>query len=243
MKAVVLAAGKSKRLKGFKQGLPKVLLPVGSQTILERNLRYLKKFGFRDIVINVHYRADLIRRFLQQSGNFGLRLNLSYEKDLRGTAGGVKKVHAKLGKKPFLVLYGDNLTDFNLRGMVKAYERTKPAVLLGVYDPRKTKWSGIAAGLIRTDEGGRITRFEERRNNRKVQKAVWVNAGVMILSPEILKLIPSDRIYDFSRDLFPKLLQQNKIIRIFFGASYVMASDTVEAWEKTNRLLSRRKTN
>ncbi len=77
MKAIILAGGAGKRLHGFKEGISKVMLPVNGKPILEHNLQYLKRAGFRDCIINLHYRPECIREFLRQKRNLGMNLCLS----------------------------------------------------------------------------------------------------------------------------------------------------------------------
>ncbi|MDD5218637.1 MAG: nucleotidyltransferase family protein [Candidatus Omnitrophica bacterium] len=236
MKALVLAAGKSERLGGICGGVPKVMLPVSGTPILEHNLKYLKRQGIRDVAINVHYRPEVICRFLKRKRGLGLKIVISHEPTLLGTAGAVKKLEAWLGRKPFLVLYGDNLTDFDIRKILAAHKRSKAWVTLGVYDPLKTLWSGIAAGLIRVDARGRVRKFAERRGNPSIPSQVWVNAGVMVFSPQIFGCIPDGRFSDFGRNIFPKLLKLGKRVQVSDGARYVLASDTAEAWKITQKL-------
>lgn len=236
MRAMILAAGKSERLKGFSNGLPKVMLKVQGRAILEHNLRYLARSGVREVIINIHYRPKVIEDFVRKHKGFGLKVKFSREKKLLGTAGGVKKASRMLGKAPFFVLYGDNLMDFDLGAMRAFHSRRKSALTLAAYQPSKTDWSGVAAGLIRIGKKGNILGFEECRGNRKVANDLCVNAGLMLVSPTLLKEIPKGRSYDFSRDLFPKLILQKQRFLGFLGARYVLASDTVVAWKKTNRL-------
>lgn len=237
---MLLAAGKSQRLKGFAEGLPKVMLEVAGRSILEHNLRYLKKNGVTEVVINLHYRPRVIRDFIRKKGAFGMRVHFSDERKLQGTAGGVKKARKFLGNKPFFVMYGDNLMDFDLRDMARFHKKKKSSLTLAVYHPAKTDWSGVAAGLIKIGPKKDILAFEERRGNRRVAPDRWVNAGLILMSPTILKEIPDRRVFDFSRDLFPEWLQSGRPLYGYSGARYVLASDTVPAWRKTNRLARKR---
>ncbi len=240
MKAMLLAAGKSERLKGFSEGAPKVMLEVAGRPILEHNLRYLKKHGVTDVVINLHYRPQVIRNFIRKNKGFGLRVHFSMEKKLCGTAGGVKKARRFLGNSSFFVMYGDNIMDFDLRAMRQFHKKKKSSLTLAVYNPLKTDWSGVAAGLIRLSGDKKILAFEEVRGNKSVASNRWVNAGLILMSPAVLKEIPEKGAFDFSRDLFPAWLQSGRSLFGYTGAHYVLASDTVPAWRKTNRLARKR---
>ncbi len=236
MKAMILAAGKSSRLKRNKS---KVLMSVLGKTILEHNLLYLKKEGVREIVINLHYQGKQIENYLNENRKFGMKIHYSHESRLLGTAGGVKKVERIFNKKDFLILYGDNLCDFNIRQLKRDHGRNRALVTLGVFNPKSTAHSGILSGLISLDEKKRVRRFVEKRNNRKLPAGV-VNGGVGIYSPQILKWIPAEKPYDFSKNLYPKLLRSKKRIQTSEAkVSYVLASDTRQALAKTRRLASK----
>lgn len=237
MKAMVLAAGKGVRLKQIAGGKPKVLTLVCGKTLLERNLRYLKHYGVKELVINLHAFSSQITAFLKKNKNFGLRIRYSKEKTLMGTAGGVRKARRFFRDKDFLVLYGDNLLDYDIRCFLRAHKDQSALVTLGVYRPGETKWSGIAAGLLRVNRQGIVDCFSEKRNNAKIPKGWWVSAGIFICSPGIFNYIPSGKKSDFGRDIFPKLLADGREIHTFRGARYVLASDTPKLWKKTNRVL------
>ncbi len=239
MKAIILAGGKGKRLKGLHGGIPKVMLPVCGRPLLEHNLRYLKKQGIRDVIINLHYRPEMIRHFLKAKRNFGLRIHLSNEPRLLGTAGAVRKVRRQLGGQAFVVLYGDNLVDFNLKRMIRAHAHSRAIVTMGVYNPAESYWSGVAAGLVKQDAQGRILGFEERRSNQKIQGPQWVNGGLLIVSPQVFALMPRKKVCDFSKHVFPLLLRKKKHLQAVGGARYVLASDTTVAWKRTCRLARR----
>lgn len=98
MKAMILAAGKSSRLKRNKS---KVLMSVLGKTILEHNLLYLKKEGVREIVINLHYQGKQIENYLNENRKFGMKIHYSHESRLLGTAGVLKRSREYLIKKIF----------------------------------------------------------------------------------------------------------------------------------------------
>ncbi len=236
MNAMILAAGRSERMRRYCAQKPKVLLPVLGKPILEWNLQYLKRHGIRNVVVNGHYHAGQVRRFLKTCGPAGMTLNFSYEPTLLGTAGGVKNAQRYLGQKPFLVLYGDNLTDFPIVALARQHRRRRALVTIGVFNPAKTRHSGILAGHVRTDRAGRVLKFVERRGYHGRVSGQWVNAGILIASPEIFKWIPKKTPYDFARNLFPALLAARRNMRAVAGARFVLASDTPQAWQRTKKI-------
>ena len=91
MKAMVLAAGLGTRLRPLTNSRPKALVEVGGRTLLEITLSRLKSFGVRDVIVNVHHFPDMIVEYLKANENFGMQIEISREKVLLDTGGGLKK--------------------------------------------------------------------------------------------------------------------------------------------------------
>jgi len=199
----------------------------------------LKRAGIKEIAINLFHRPDVIRRFLAVKKDFGLRIRFSPESRLLGTAGAVKKMERFFRAGDFLVLYGDNLMDFDICRLVAAHQRSGAAVTMGVFQPGRTEWSGVAAGLVEADPSGRVVHFLERRGNRAVSGRYWVNAGIYIVSPVVLKLISERKKCDFGKDIFPLLLRKKRRLQIVNGAHYVLASDDLKSFHQTQDVAKR----
>src|SRR5437879_2247875 len=131
--AVLLAAGNSTRIAAVGGGIPKPLLPVKGEPILVRNVRWLADAGVRRISVNLHYRGDLIRAALGDGSGWGVRIRYSEEPRILGTAGGVRKLLSSLGET-FLVVYGDNLADLDLRAFIKSHFIRSADVSIAVFD-------------------------------------------------------------------------------------------------------------
>lgn len=238
MKVMLLAAGKGTRLGSRTRKVPKVLIPVLGRTILEHNLRFLKRNGFREIILNLHAGAKQVAGFLKRSRNFGLRIKLSYEEELLGTAGAVKNMHGEW-KDDFLVFYGDNLTDFNIPDLIRFHKKTGAVATLGVFHPERAFHTGILAGQVKIKRGGEVEKFIEKRNNRAVSADGYVNAGIAVFSPKILEFIPSGHFCDFARDVYPRLLKEKKKIFAAEGARFLLASDTPETLRETRKMAAK----
>ena len=121
MQAVILAGGKGTRLRPYTDSIPKPLLAVGKKPILEIIIEQLRDHNFKDIILTVEYKAELIRAYFR-NGN-GLGVNISYHQENRyaGTAGPVKQVENRLNGDPFLTMNGDLLTDLDLTKMYQLH--------------------------------------------------------------------------------------------------------------------------
>ncbi|MBQ8501263.1 MAG: nucleotidyltransferase family protein [Bacteroides sp.] len=117
MKAMIFAAGLGTRLRPLTDHIPKALVPVAGQPILQRVILRLKEAGFDDITINIHHFGQQIIDFLHAHDNFGLTVHVSDERgELLDTGGGIRQARTWLdGEEPFIVHNADILTDMDLR--------------------------------------------------------------------------------------------------------------------------------
>lgn len=131
---MLFAAGLGTRLKPFTENHPKALAPVNGKPLLQRNIEYLKSYGFTEIVVNVFHFADQIIDFLNENNNFGITIHISDERpEVLETGGGL--VNAKhFFDEDFLVMNVDILTDLNITEFIKAHQEKKAIVSLAVSD-------------------------------------------------------------------------------------------------------------
>lgn len=131
---MLFAAGLGTRLKPFTENHPKALAPVNGKPLLQRNIEYLKSYGFNEIVVNVFHFADQIIDFLRANNNFGIKIHISDERpEVLETGGGL--VYAKdFFDDDFLVMNVDILTDLDLKEFINAHRQQKTLVTLAVSD-------------------------------------------------------------------------------------------------------------
>lgn len=134
MKAMVLCAGYGTRLGNLVTEIPKPMLPLGDRPILEYTLRHLARHGFHEVAVNLHFQSEVIRNYFGDGSRFHVRLVYSDEPELLGTAGGVKKMAAFLaGSDPFLVHYGDVVTDQDFTAMLHFHRENNALATLLVH--------------------------------------------------------------------------------------------------------------
>lgn len=139
MKAMIFAAGLGTRLKPLTNHMPKALVPVAGQPMLEHVIEKLKAAGFDEVVINVHHFAKQIIGFLKEKDNFGITIHISDESDcLLDTGGGIKKAASFFADgKPFLVHNVDILSNVDLKALYEYHMTSRNDATLLV-SPRKT---------------------------------------------------------------------------------------------------------
>ena len=228
MQAVILAGGKGTRLRPLTVNTPKPLVPICNVPIIGHTINLLKRHGIRDIVISVGYLGDKIERVIGDGSRYGVNLTYCHEKTPLGTAGAVKHAQKYLSDT-FIVASGDVLTDINLSNFIAEHRRK--GALASVALTRSL--SPTAFGIVFTDDSGYITRFLEKPSWGEVFSDI-VNAGFYVMEPEILKLIPKNREYDFSRDVFPRILSENKDLYGYEIDSYWMDIGTPQKYLEAN---------
>ncbi len=204
MKALIMAAGYGTRMEPLTLAVPKPMVPIVNLPTMQHNIELLKRYGLKDITANIHYYPEQIQNYFGDGSWLGVKLAYSYEEELLGTAGGVRHMAADIAdiKETFLVLSSDALTDINLKKMI-SYHKKKGA-LMTVALARVKEVSEF--GVVIRDDDGRITGFQEKPRQEDA-KSDLVNAGIYVIEPEVLKLIPQG-FYDFGKQLFPRFMDE-----------------------------------
>lgn len=230
MKAMILAAGEGTRLKPLTLTVPKVLLPIGGVLLIEYTLSWLRSHGISEVAINLCHRGDKIKDFLGNGSRFGMKLFYSPEETLLGTAGGVKRME-HFFNDTFVVLYGDILTDFDLRDMIRFHQGEKTMATLALLEV-PNPWE---VGVVEINEGGRILSFVEKPP-RGFETGNLGSGGVYVLGKEILNYIPGKGYSDFAYDIFPKLMELGLPLYGYLlkPENYLIDIGTTEKYQKAN---------
>lgn len=186
MKAMILAAGLGTRLRPLTGDLPKPLLPVGGRPLIEHTLRLLRKYGVRDVMINLHYQGEKIVQVLGDGSRWGMKIRYSKEPRLLGTGGGIKKVAEFFSRGPFLVINGDILVEINLNRVIEFHQRKKAAATLILReDPEVDSWGGVGV-----DSQQQIRQFLGRPDWAGEPLVKRMFAGIHVMDPRVLTYVP-----------------------------------------------------
>lgn len=214
MKAVIMAGGEGSRLRPLTCNRPKPMVPIANRPVMEHIIELLKKYGINDIAVTLQYMPEIIKDYFGDGSEFGVNLKYFTEEVPLGTAGSVKNAE-KFLNEPFIVISGDALTDIDLEKAL-AFHRSRGAVATLVL---KRVESPIEYGVVVTDQAGKITRFLEKPSWGEVFSDT-VNTGIYVLNPEILEYIEPNRMFDFSKDVFPVLLKEGQPMFGFVTEDY-----------------------
>ncbi|MGI8500290.1 MAG: sugar phosphate nucleotidyltransferase [Hassallia sp.] len=215
MRAVLMAGGSGTRLRPLTCDLPKPMVPILNRPIAEHIINLLKRHHITEVVATLHYLPDVLRDYFQDGSDFGVQMTYAVEEDQPlGTAGCVKNI-AELLDETFLVISGDSITDFDLTAAIEFHKQKKSKatlILTRVPNP-------IEFGVVITDEQDRISRFLEKPSTSEIFSDT-VNTGTYILEPEVLEYLPSNVECDFSKDLFPLLLDKDEPMYGYVAEGY-----------------------
>lgn len=235
--ALVLAAGLGSRIRDVAGGLPKPLMPFGGAPILAHNLRWLAASGVTRVWINLHYGADLIRAAIGDGSAFGLQVTFVYEPELLGTAGALGNIAAEI-TGPSLVVYGDSVVRFDLASLWARHRAMDAEATVALFDRDRHLNTGIAGGRVRVAADGTIADFVEGADAAALSSLV--NAGVYVVEPSLLDLIPAGRLVDFGRDVFPAMLAGGRTLaaHVIDADGVCLGLDTPESHAAGQRLLA-----
>ncbi len=207
MKAIVLAGGYATRLRPISYTLPKLLFPVLGKPMIYWTLDLLRHHGIDEVVLAVNYLADSLRARVGEEYR-GMRIHYSLEDRPLGTGGPLKLASQTIRlKDTFIAMNGDVIAEIDLTQMLERHESAKAAVtdaLHEVHDPTRF-------GVVQLDSNLKISRFVEKPSLKEAPSRL-VNAGIYMIEPSVLRMIPAGRRVSLEREIFPVLAKRQRLI-------------------------------
>ncbi len=200
MRAMVLAAGLGTRLRPLTGEIPKPLLPVANRPLLEYTFGLLADAGVEEVILNTHHLAGVMQDAVRELDAAGMRVHISREKVLLGTAGGPRKAAPFLQGESFFLLNGDFLIEADLGEALGLHRRTGARATM-VLRPD-------ASGEIYLDSSGRIRQFLEPRLRPSPEWLRCGFTGIHVLEPEVLGLIPPRVPWEINRQVYPEMMKR-----------------------------------
>jgi len=208
-----LAGGRGKRLRPITDYVPKPLVPLNNIPIIDWQIKYLKKFGIKEVIICTGYKTEMIQHFLSVKDNFGIDITFSVEKVPLGTGGAIKQAAKSIKDKSFVVINGDTITNIDLKKLL-------------------TKKNAVAAIELRTKFGimetvdDKVTKFREK----KEIPDVWMNAGIYHLESQIIKDLPTKG--DIEKTVFPEYAAKGWLNTVKFRNAKWFSVDSFKDMEE-----------
>ncbi|MFL5943848.1 MAG: sugar phosphate nucleotidyltransferase [Gaiellaceae bacterium] len=228
MKAVVMAGGEGTRLRPLTSNQPKPMVPIVGKPCMEHILELLREHGMTDVIVTVAFLPQAIRSYFGEGETLGMSVSYSVEESPLGTAGSVRLAGRQLDET-FLVISGDALCDVDLTKLVEFHKERGAAVTIGL----KSVENPLEFGIVVTDDEGRIERFLEKPSWGQVFSDT-INTGIYVLEPEVLKHVPTDRPYDFSKELFPYLLEMGRPLYGYVMDGYWQDIGNLDQYRQAN---------
>ncbi|MDQ0156907.1 nucleotidyltransferase family protein [Robertmurraya andreesenii] len=219
---VLMAGGLGTRLRPLTENVPKPMLNIGSKPILHTILENFIDYGFHQFYFSVNYKRELIKQYFGNGIQWGISIDYLDENQRLGTAGALSLFREK-PTKPIIVMNGDILTKVNFQQLLEFHESHSSMATMCV---REYHYQ-IPYGVVRTD-GATLCSIEEKPTERH-----FVNAGIYVLNPEALDLIPEEKFYDMPT-LFETLIAKNKKTCVFPIREYWIDIGRMNDFEKAN---------
>jgi mannose-1-phosphate guanylyltransferase/phosphomannomutase len=228
MKAVVMAGGEGTRLRPLTSNQPKPMVPIVGKPCMEHILELLREHDLTEVIVTVAFLPQAIRGYFGDGEPLGMEVGYSVEESPLGTAGSVRLATKQLDET-FLVISGDALCDVDLGALIAFHKERGAAVTIGL----KSVDNPLEFGIVVTDEEGKIERFLEKPSWGQVFSDT-INTGIYVLEPEVLKHVPTDRPYDFSKELFPLLLEMGRPLYGFVMDGYWQDIGNLDQYRQAN---------
>ncbi len=226
-KALLLAGGLGTRLRPITLTLPKCLVPVAGRPMVDYWFDRLELAGVRDVLINTHHHAPLVRAHLAEvMKTRPLRLSETYEPELLGSAGTVHNNRAFADDADeVLIIYADNLSNVDLARVLAFHRSHADPMTMMLFHTPYPEQCGIAA----LDASGRIVEFVEKP---KEPKSDLANSGLYVVNADAYREIADRNVFDFGFDILPSFVGR---MSGFVFEGYHRDIGNLEALEQANR--------
>jgi MurNAc alpha-1-phosphate uridylyltransferase len=236
MKAMILAAGKGKRLGKLTESSPKVLININGKSMLQLAVEKCADSGFDEIIVNVHRFANLVEDEISRLNKLGFRITVSDEREkLLETGGGLYKARNFFGKAPFLLYNADIITDFDISRLLDYHNRNKSLATLAVRNREGKRYllvnqEGLLRGWCNKATGERITTGS---TDEKLSEIAF--SSIHIIEPEIFNYM-SEGVYTMTA-LYLQLASSHRISTLLDDSGYWFNTGTPEILEEAREFL------
>ena len=222
-KVVLMAGGLGSRLKELTVDMPKPMLKIGTKPILEIIVEQFCKYNFNDFYISVNYKPESIMNYFGTGDELDIDIKYLREHKRLGTAGCLSLIEETI-KEPIFLMNGDILTNVNFENMLDFHIKNEFAITIAVVEHSTV----VPYGVIEVDNDNVVKSIKEKPSIKSN-----VSAGIYILNPELINLIPKETFFDIT-SLFEILLANNKRIGIFQIDDYWMDIGSPENFHQAN---------
>ena len=223
MKIVILAGGLGTRISEYTKIIPKPMIRVNKKPIIYYIMKHYSNYGFKDFYIALGYKGHIIKKYFKKN-NFGWNINLIDTGQKTMTGGRLKRLKKHLGNEPFMLTYGDGLSNVNIKKLLNFHKKNKKLVTLTAARPP------ARFGAIKI-LGNKVKYFKEKS---KLDEG-WINGGFFVMQPEFLNYIKNDQTF-LEREPMELLTKKNQLIA-FKHDDFWQCMDTKRDMDNLNIIL------
>lgn len=228
MKTVIMAGGKGTRISSIASDIPKPMIHIGDKPVLQLEIESLRKQGFQDFIITISHLGYVIQDYFKDGSDFGVHIEYFNEEKPLGNAGALFELKDKL-TEDFLLINGDVLFEFDANRFVN-YHKEKGGLVTLFTHPNSHPYD---SGLIIADKDKCVLKWLAKEDERPLYYRNRVNAGIHILSPEVLKERPDKEKIDLDRDILKPLCGKG-IMFAYDSSEYVKDMGTPERYREVS---------
>ncbi len=221
--AVVMAGGLGSRLKELTANIPKPMLRVGEKPILQLIVEQFRRAGISRFIISVNFKAEVITQYFGDGSRFDVEISYIHETERMGTAGCLSLLPS-MPEQPFFLMNGDVLTDINPHDVLEKHNRSGASSTVCSYRYRFP----VPYGVIDQEEG-RVLRIRE-----KPEAAFNINAGIYVLNPECIDLVPAKQFFDMP-SLLENLISSGKPVASFGLPGFWIDIGNIDDFQRANK--------
>ena len=227
MQFLIQVGGKGTRVKSITKGNPKALIKLNKKTILDHQLKVIKKYSKKKIIILNNIKYKNIETHLKRKKN--IKFSIINEKKPLGTAGSLFKLKNSK-QKLFALIYGDLIFDFNFNELKKFHLKKKSDLTLVIH-PNDHPFDSDKVSL---DKNLKVTNFYKKKSKEKNYGNQCLS-GICLFNDKILKYIKKDKFQDFSKYLISKLMKENVKIFGYITREYIKDAGTIKRLKQVEK--------
>jgi len=179
------------------------MLPLINRPFMENFVLWIRSHKIKDIIFSTGYLPEIFKSYFGDGSRFGMNFTYVQEKEPLDTCGGVKNVEKYLDGNSFMVFNGDILSSIDLTEMIAFHKKKRADITISLTSVEDS----ASYGLVPVDKEGKVIQFLEKPKHGETITDL-INAGIYIIEPDIMELVPKGKRYSFERDLFPDVLDR-----------------------------------
>lgn len=226
--AVILAGGRGERLRPLTDTTPKPLLPINGKPVMLHQIELLKKYGIKNIVICGYYLFDKIRGYFGDGSRFGVSISYLEEKEPLDTGGAIKNAE-RLIKSRFIVLYGDEMLDINIKKLMKFHSTNNSIATIVLHKTSHPQDSD----LVLLDKKGRIKKIFPKPHKKAHSKLG--KSSLYVFEPCVFRFLPQKGSFESS---LPGAIKTRRVFG-YITNEYIKDMGTFERYEQVKKRFER----